>query len=541
MMNVSQDCSALLFIVASPYPGVAYEGADFLKRISGLKASAGAVVISENKSAVFVDGRYELAAKLLIDPNKFSIEKLSFENIARWIENNLEKETEIAIDYRFFSISSLNKIKSRLRYYKFTSCDFDKLFSVPKQTRNAKILEWNIDKNRFDCILNLINKHNLDGYLICDPCSSAYLLNLRDLNTKNTPVVLGYTLITKGGEHILYVDNSYNLPYKNIKQLQNDLTKFQKIGTDFNEAPAFLNSSNFVNIENPIINEKCVKSSAEIQNIQEIAKQDSQAIVNFMYWFYHHDDISEIDCVNKLFALRRENKDFVSNSFDTIAAADEHSAIVHYSPTNETNAIIQKFLLLDSGGQYLYGTTDITRTFTKIIPTKEEKTYYTLVLKGHISVANAKLPKDYTGAALDVLARQYLWNAGLDYNHGTGHGIGYMLNVHEGPIAISKKNSVPLKANMLLSNEPGIYFENHLGIRLENMIVVKNLSENFFAFDTISLVPFDFNFIDVSLLTCEEKKWLIKYHRDILDKLQLRAEVKSWLTSDIISPFLSLL
>ena len=185
-------------------------------------------------------------------------------------------------------------------------------------------------------------------------------------------------------------------------------------------------------------------------------------------------------------------------------------------------------MLLDSGGQYKFGTTDITRTLAKRQPSETEKLYYTLVLKGHIVVASAKLKKGSTAAELDGVARKFLQQHSLDYNHSTGHGIGYMLNVHEGPVAISRNNKVPLQQNILLSNEPGVYIENHMGVRLENMIVTKERG-NFIYFDTISLVPFDNKLIDYSILTPGEKLWLKNYNEKTLDSLKLPENIRSWL------------
>ena len=185
-------------------------------------------------------------------------------------------------------------------------------------------------------------------------------------------------------------------------------------------------------------------------------------------------------------------------------------------------------MLLDSGGQYKFGTTDITRTLAKKQPSDLEKLYYTLVLKGHISVANSKLEKGSTATSLDTVARKFLQQHSLDYNHSTGHGIGYMLNVHEGPVAISRKNEIPLQKNILLSIEPGVYIENHIGVRLENMILTKEKND-FVYFDTISLVPFDNKFIDFDLLTTDEKSWLKNYNQTILDTLKLPIKIQNWL------------
>ena len=534
MIIMFKDFDALLYIKNSLYPNFNdEENTDFLEIISGLKASAGAVIVSENQSAVFVDGRYELAAKLSVDTRKFSIESLSLNKMVNWIKENISLNSKIAFDPHFISHFLLKKIKAELKSFNFIEINLNNLFKTKKIQRKSEIISLKSDRlqdeSKFESVYKIISENDLAGYLICDPCSSAWLLDRRDVKTKNVPVSLGYLLVTKNREKIFYFDDNYPDSFgKNIRNLMNDLSLFTKIGLDFNETPAFINSSNLVDIKNPIPDTKYIKTKEEIENIRKITIEDSEAIVNFMFWFYHNENISELDCVNQIFLNRKEFQNFIGNSFDTIAAADENSAIVHYTPTPNTNKKIEKFLLLDSGGQYKFGTTDITRTFAKKQPTKIEKLYYTLVLKGHIAVANAKITKGSTAAKLDSVARKFLQQHSLGYNHSTGHGIGYMLNVHEGPVAISRNNKIPLQPNILLSNEPGVYIENHMGVRLENMVVTKE-RDDFIYFDTISLVPFDNKLIDYSLLTSDEKLWLRNYNEKILNSLKLSGRVHTWL------------
>jgi Xaa-Pro aminopeptidase len=284
---------------------------------------------------------------------------------------------------------------------------------------------------------------------------------------------------------------------------------------------------------NPCALPKAIKTIPEIADIKCAAQRDSVALINLLHWTYlnHANGITELQVAEKALYFRKMQLDFVGESFRCIAAADENSAIVHYSPDENSNKKIEKILLLDSGGQYKYGTTDITRTVCFSKPTDERKMLYTLVLKGHIAVASAKLPSGSTGSQLDPLARQFLWNSFLNYNHSTGHGIGYMADVHEGPMAIAKSNYIQLRPGMLLSNEPGSYMENDFGIRLENMMVVTSTQNCFLEFETISLVPFDINFIAPQLLTEKEIAWINDYHRDIINRMagKLSPEVAQWL------------
>ena len=529
-----KNFDALLYVKNSLYPDFNDdENTDFLKIISGLKASAGAVVVSENKSAVFVDGRYELAAKLSIDQKKFSIESLSFKNIIAWIKTNIKPNSKIAFDPRFFSCSFISKIKTELAEYNFFEINLNSIFGTKKFKRESEIISWEFKESKFDSIYQIISENNLDGYLICDPCSSAWLLNQRNTKTKNVPVSLGYLFVSKNKEKMFYFDDNYqNFSQKKVSDLLQDISKFSRVGVDYKEAPAFINSINLVDIKNPIPDIKYIKTEKEIEDIKKITIEDSEAIVDFLFWFYNSENITEMDCVDHILSCRKKSENFTGNSFDTIAAADENSAVVHYTPSENSNKCIEKFLLLDSGGQYKFGTTDITRTLAKKDPTDLEKLYYTLVLKGHIAVANSKLKKGSTAATLDGVARKFLQEHSLDYNHSTGHGIGYMLNVHEGPVAISRKNEIPLQKNILLSNEPGVYVENHMGVRLENMIVTQE-KDGFIYFDTVSLVPFDNKLINFDLLTADEKLWLGTYNKTILDTLKLPTEIQNWLAQFI--------
>jgi Xaa-Pro aminopeptidase len=334
---------------------------------------------------------------------------------------------------------------------------------------------------------------------------------------------------------------------KSEKELQNDLKKFMSVGIDESQTPAHLEHENFIDLKNRYPEQKTVKNATEIANMMDAAKKDSAAIINFLHWLHnrdnrdrHHpssesdscaaDSLTELEIAEKMLSFRRRQNGFIGESFPCIAAADEHSSIVHYSPTDESDASLKNILLLDSGGQYKYGTTDITRTVCINFPTHEQKLFYTLVLKGHIAIASAQIPVGSTGAQLDPLARQFLWKYSSDYDHGTGHGIGYVSHVHEGPAGISKNNNVQLKAGMILSNEPGYYRANHFGIRLENMMLIHETC-GFLWFETISLVPFEMKFIDKKLLTVEEAAWIGNYHKNIVLNMKdlLNDDVLAWL------------
>jgi Xaa-Pro aminopeptidase len=289
----------------------------------------------------------------------------------------------------------------------------------------------------------------------------------------------------------------------------------------------------------PVVLLKSIKNKTETDGIRRAMIKDGVALVQFWQWLENAlaagEKLTELCLSEKLRSFRAEQGDFFSESFPSIVGYGSHGAIVHYhaTPKRNANILINNILLLDSGAQYLHGTTDITRTFALGTPTVEQKRHYTLVLKGHIALAQAIFPEGTCGYQLDILARQFLWREGLNYGHGTGHGIGYFLCVHEPPQNISPRpNQTPLQAGMAVSNEPGIYFENKYGIRLENlMMVVESEKSGFLSFETLSLFPFDNKLIDFELLTKEELAWLRHYNQRILECLSpyLTEENAIWL------------
>jgi len=292
---------------------------------------------------------------------------------------------------------------------------------------------------------------------------------------------------------------------------------------------------------NPAIALKAIKNNIEIAHLRHTAVKDGAAVVNFLFWIDHQNEdaqITEQSVADKLYSFRKDQELFIDNSFDPIMAYQDHSAMCHYSATKETDVIIGHagMFLTDSGGNYLTGTTDITRTICRGKPSKQEITDYTLVLKGHISVATALFPKGTKGFQIDTLSRQYLWQQGMDFGHGTGHGVGFFLCVHEGPARISPHPvDVKLEKGMVLTNEPGVYRQGAYGIRLENMILVDDAFENefgpFLKFETITYCHFERTLIDRDMLSNEETEWINDYHDMVYEKLSpsLDPNVALWL------------
>jgi Xaa-Pro aminopeptidase len=541
----SNEFHAFMHRKSSKYPGLNDESNNIIRLITGLASSEGVIFISPVRSALFVDGRYLLSAKSCVDQAKFEILNLRKSGIIEWVRKNIPANGHIAYDPEFYTHSDMDFFKDRLNDYNFAEINLKDIFNtaIPKQTLKIHALkDIKTPEEKIEAAQKMIVNNGLDAYLVCDPCTVAWLLNIRDFNRRYVPVVKGYLLITSNRNNTLYVDNAYKADFsqysiKSENDLQKDLDGFNCVGIDKNETPSHLKHKNFIHLRNPFVLLKTVKNSYEIEQLKETARKDSLALINFLHWFYSNtEQISELEAAKRILYFRQLQDGFLGESFETIAAADEHAAMAHYSPSTDSNKIIENILLIDSGGQYKYGTTDITRTICLKNPTEEQKLFYTLVLKGHIALANAKFPVGTTGAQLDSLARQFLWLYSSDYNHSTGHGIGHSLNVHEGPCAISSSNGTPLQTGMILSNEPGYYRENSFGIRLENMMIVQAESNGFLSFETISLVPFDAKFIRKEMLGTEEISWLEAYNKKTVSSLELKGDTLTWL-EEYVGPF----
>jgi Xaa-Pro aminopeptidase len=533
------NVDAFLYGKNSGRPSLTDESFDIFQSITGVEASDGVVIVSREKSALFVDGRYALAAKQQADPRKFEILSLKNDEIIRWMKKNLPSHGRVALDYRYYTHNEMEFFAEHLKNVTFVNTHLDRTFNIPSGQSDLDIYHLNGKDDRLPWLRDIMEKNNLDAYLLCDPCSIAWLLDVRDLNRKYTPVIACNLLITQSNT-FLYLSNAYRShhQFKSENDLEKDLAQFSRIGMDKSQTPFHIQHRNFVDIKNPCILPRALKNEIEIDNIKRASIEDSEALVNFLYWFHNNEEkITELTVVEKILQLRKQQEGFVGESFKTIAAADEHSAIIHYYPSAHSNKVIDNILLLDSGGQYKHGTTDISRTLSRA-PTEEQKFFYTLVLKGHIALAGLKFPQGTGGGQIDSLARQFLQQYSADYDHSTGHGIGYMSHVHEGPMAISKNNNIPLQPGMILSNEPGYYRENSFGIRLENMMLVAEEEDGGMSFEIISLVPFDGKFIDRNLLTEEDVRWLRQYNQTIISTLKLQDRVLDWLRNSYLKDFL---
>ncbi len=481
-----------------------------LQVATGFSGSNGIAVIGLQKSALLTDGRYLQQAPMQI-PSHFEVIDMGVQNLSQYLGGlGLIK---IGFLQELHTAEWVQKIKSSFLVSKDVdlmpiSCEkIDKILNI-----NTKYVE-NIDKiikigePKTDIIASLKIK---DAMLICDPASVCWLLNIRGKSVPYCGLFNCYLAVFK--------DGSYKI-INNLYDLSDIFDGCDKIITDFSQINYHLYEqlqTKLVHQKNSITALKAIKIEQEIAGMKQANAQDSIAITKFIKWIKTNPNTTEIDATAKLLEFRKESPHFIEQSFATIMGAGSNSSIIHYHSTPKTNKIIGQndILLVDSGGHYnYYGTSDITRTICINKPTQQIKTDYTLVLKGHIAVATAIFKQGTTGSQIDALARQFLLQQGKDYNHGTGHGVGYYLSVHEGPCSLSKKGNVPLEDGMILSNEPGFYVANSHGIRIENLMVVRTHSKDMLCFETISFVELEHDFIDRNILTNQEKEYIEHYSK----------------------------
>jgi Xaa-Pro aminopeptidase len=541
------------------------ESAKRLQFITGFTGSNGFAIITKQNNAFFTDGRYTLQAKLEIDKNDFEIYDLANICEIQWLYKNTPERSNIGYDASLFSIAKIEKYKAKLQEKNIKLVEIEKNLidevwknkPKPSQTKAIKLDKKYSGKSSKIKIKEICEKINGDFYLQTSSESICWLLNIRGNDLPYTPVLLTYALISKKGEIYLYgnlnalnkIENDIeaDVYLRDLKDIYKDIKSLsgKKIATDCS-----LTSIKFKNIleknkaqlthqSDICLEGRAIKNWVEIENIKHAHIKDGAALTKFLYWLKTtKDKLSEISIADKLEEFRKQNENFFSLSFDTIAGFNSNGAIIHYRADKKSNKKINGngILLLDSGAQYLQGTTDITRTISIGKPTPEQKKNFTLVLKGHIALASQKFLNGTSGAQLDILARQFLWAEGLDYKHGTGHGVGCFLNVHEGPHAISRINHTPLQEGMIISNEPGYYKEGEYGIRIENLVLVKKSEQkDFLEFETLTKAPIDISLIDFSLLDKNEIKWLNDYHKQVIKDVSpyLNKQELAWLTKSI--------
>ena len=533
-----------------------YSKINRLKIISNFSGSAGLAIVLKNKNYLFTDGRYTIQSQLESGKN-FKI--YGFEKL---INCNLFKNLILGIDPKLFTNNQIKNYflkKNKVKYINQNLIDEIKNqknnFSIPFFSLNKSVTGESIN-SKINRISKYLKTKKTDYIFISAPENVAWILNIRGGDSPNSPVPNSRLIISKT-KKILLISNikkCKNL-IKNkiikinqildIDKLPDQILKFKGKSFIIDEKSCSIFYENVIKSkfkiikrEDPIYLWKSIKNKIEINNTIKAHILDGVALTKFLYWIkiINKKKINEVDAAIKLESFRKKHKSFLYPSFDTIAGAGKNGAIVHYRAKKENCRLINKkdIFLCDSGGQYKYGTTDVTRTICFSNQKKNIKNIFTKVLKGHIAVATTNINRDNIGKKIDKRARKFLIKNNLDYAHGTGHGVGFFLNVHEGPQSINKVNKVKLKPGMILSNEPGYYKKNHYGIRIENLVYVDRINRNLF-FKNLTMVPIEKELINFNLLTISEKNYLFKYHLDVYSKISkyLNLNEKKWLASFI--------
>ncbi|MDC0353419.1 aminopeptidase P family protein [Candidatus Pelagibacter sp.] len=533
-----------------------YSKINRLKIISNFTGSAGLAVVLQKKNYLFTDGRYTIQSQ--IESGKdFKI--INYEKI---INCDLFKNLTLGIDPKLITNRQVKKFFLKNNKIKFIDKNLIDKIQNQKVKDNFPFFPLGKDIvgeshiSKINKISKYLKKNKSDYLFVSAPENVAWVLNIRGGDGPNSPVPNCRLIISKNKKIFMIskINKISNLIKKkiiNLKELINikDFSKkiIQLKGNNFiiDDKSCSIYFENIIKSrfeiikrEDPIYLLKAIKNKTEIRNMIDAHIIDGVALTKFIYWIknINKKKINEVQAQNKLEKFRKMNKSYLYPSFDTIAGSGKNGAIVHYRAKKETCRIIGKkdIFLCDSGGQYKYGTTDVTRTICFSKPKSTIRDIFTKVLKGHIAVANTNLKKDNIGSKIDKRARKFLKKSNLDYAHGTGHGVGFFLNVHEGPQSISKINKVEIKEGMILSNEPGFYKRNSFGIRIENLVYVKKRRKKIF-FENLTLAPIDKELINYKILSSTEKRYLFTYHMNVYSKLSryLNLDERKWLASFI--------
>ena len=527
--------------------------------ITGFTGSAGTVIVTDDSAALWTDSRYFLQAEVELQGSDIQLMKLNMSGIpshSEWLGKILQPGNIVGTDARCISASQFQILASELNNFSISLIDVgDLLGSIWSDRKPLPFSCISIHEMEFACvsrsgkIRQLREKLSIlsaEFTIVTALDDLAWLFNLRGNDVMFNPVFTGYGLVSQS-EIFLYVNLSKltddvkhelindNITLKPYDDIFIDLSKIEGSACidikKTNQALFSLLSSKskIISTASVIAEMKSVKSESELRHLEDTLKRDGAAMVNFLYWFDQtigKEDIFELDLISKLEYFRSLQEHFKGISFETIIGYNKTGAIVHRRVNIENAEFVKKqgILLFDSGGQYLTGTTDITRTICLSTPTTQQMQDFTLILKGLISLTSVIFPRGTKGANLDIMARHAMWQLGINYGHGTSHGIGYYLNVHEGPANIRQEyNEYPILPGMVFSNEPGIYREGQYGMRIENMMVcvekMKTESGTFLGFETMTLCPIDKQLIDRSMLTETEIGWINKYHRWCFDEL----------------------
>ncbi len=533
--------------------------AERLKWLTGFAGSWGIAIVTTKKAAIFVDGRYTIQVREQVDVKQFTPQHLVDEPPTKWIESNLQKNDRLGFDPWLTTVSDAKRLaaaceKVGAKLVPVTQNLVDKIWieqpARPQNPFSVQPLQF-AGRSVADKLKDMsgeLAKAEASAAVLAEPSSVSWVFNLRGLDVPYTPVVLAYAIIHAKGKAEIFVD-AKRMPEDVRAQLKSSViirkhdelsdalkklgSKKSKVLIDPASAPEKIRSalaaSGAVIKEgtDPCTMPKACKNKVEQEGARSAQRRDGVALSNFLHWLSvqaPNGNLTENTAAEKLAAFRRDTGVLKDLSFSTISAAGPNAAIPHYhvDPENCRSLDNNEIFLIDSGGQYQDGTTDVTRTVIIGQPTPEMRDRFTRVLKGMIGISMIVFPKGTTGANIDVLARASLWKAGLDFDHGTGHGVGSYLSVHEGPARISKNNYIALQPGMILSNEPGFYKQGEYGIRIENLVVVTEAADikggerPMMSFETLTFAPIDRNLIDSKLLTRDELQWLDAYHARVL-------------------------
>jgi len=545
--------------------------------LTGFEGSAGSAVVLPQEAAIFVDGRYTLQVRSQVDGKDWSYQSVPETSVADWLKDHAPQGARIGYDPWLHSRDWVRKATEALaaRGAELVAVEqnpIDKVWPDRPEASKAHLAvqpekytgRSSADKRQE--IADWLTAQGADAAVLSALDSIAWAFNVRGQDVSRTPVALAFALVRSDGTADLFVNpekispevqqhlgNGVRLHDRNAFEAALRELKGQTVAVDPERAVAAIfealdkAGAKIIPVRDPTILPKAIKNAVEIAGQKSAQYRDGAAIARFLRWVETEapkGNVDELKASDRLEALRREDPELRDLSFDSISGAGPNGAIVHYRSSEKTNRKLEmnSIYLIDSGGQYLDGTTDITRTVVVGEPTDEMRDRFTRVLKGHIAVATAVFPKGTRGTQLDSFARRPLWEAGLDYAHGTGHGVGSFLSVHEGPQRISPAGSAqaggdePLRAGMILSNEPGYYKTGEYGIRIENLVLVvdkpiEGAEKETLGFETLTFAPIERRLVDVSMLSDAELGWLNNYHADVLEKIgaRLEGEDKTWL------------
>lgn len=554
----------------SEYVGDYFKGREW---ISGFTGSAGTVVVTQNEVGLWTDGRYFIQAEKQLQGSGITLFKMGEEGVPTFIQyivNNIQSGETLGFDGKVLATNTVLDFEAKFKDKKVNfNFEFDLVGEIWRDRPSLPASQVFVLEEKFTGesvekkltrVRNILEEENCDVNIITSLDDIAWIFNIRGNDVKNNPVNLAYAAITVD-KAVLYIgEEKLNSEvekylYKNGVEVRDYFEIYEDMErvSNSNIIMMDLNKVNYtifkklnpeikvINRSNPSTIMKACKNKVELENLRNSHVKDGIAVTKFMYWLKNSigkEEITEMSATQKLESFRKEQELYIEPSFDTIAAYESNAAMMHYKSTPETDRRLEakNLFLVDSGGQYFDGTTDITRTFVLGECSEELKKHFTLVLKGMINLSKVKFLYGVTGTNLDILARQALWNIGIDYKCGTGHGVGFLLNVHEGPQGIRVQyNPQVLEEGMNVTNEPGVYIAGSHGIRLENELIVQKAEKTefgqFMKFETMTYAPLDLDGVIKELLSKEEIEYLNNYHQMVYEKVSpyLTLEEKEWL------------